>query len=230
MTKKGFTLAEVLITLGIIGIVASMTIPVLMSKYREKVFITKLKKMSAIMETMLVNIDAETGSVPDTFSECHGTMQSGTTNSDAYKCFVNMIIKYAPLNPDSVTYKVYNYNKDKDKVGHTHFLHRLYLQDGSVIALQLITAGYVIFGFDVNGDKGPNKAGVDLFQSHYYPYVSAGSRFRSFFQLLVFDSKNRASIISRCKGNDTEQGHPQACMQLIYNNGFEKPKDYPVRF
>lgn len=47
--KKGFTLAEVLITLGIIGVVVAMTMPVLLSKYREKVYLTQLKKMSAIV-------------------------------------------------------------------------------------------------------------------------------------------------------------------------------------
>jgi prepilin-type N-terminal cleavage/methylation domain-containing protein len=34
--KKGFTLAEVLITLGIIGVVAALTIPVLIADYQEK--------------------------------------------------------------------------------------------------------------------------------------------------------------------------------------------------
>jgi prepilin-type N-terminal cleavage/methylation domain-containing protein len=42
--KKGFTLAEVLITLGIIGVVAALTIPGLVANYQEKVTVTKLKK------------------------------------------------------------------------------------------------------------------------------------------------------------------------------------------
>lgn len=41
---KGFTLAEVLITLGIIGVVAALTIPTLIAKYQEKVLITAAKK------------------------------------------------------------------------------------------------------------------------------------------------------------------------------------------
>ena len=226
--KKGFTLAEVLITLGIIGVVVAMTMPVLLSKYREKVYLTQLKKMSAIVETMLVNINAETGSIPDTFRECHNLM--GGTNSEAYKCFANMIIKYAPLNSGSVKYKEYIYNSDKAIVGNAFFCHRLYLPDGSVIALHLITNGYVMFGFDVNGDKGPNKPGIDLFQSHYYPYVGNDTGFKSLFKALVFESSSRASVISNCKGSDTQEGHPQSCMQLIYNNGFEKPSDYPLKF
>lgn len=46
--KKAFTLAEVLITLGIIGVVASMTMPSLMSKYRERVFVERLKQTYSI--------------------------------------------------------------------------------------------------------------------------------------------------------------------------------------
>ena len=39
--NKGFTLAEVLITLGIIGIVAAMTIPTILAKYQEKQTVIK---------------------------------------------------------------------------------------------------------------------------------------------------------------------------------------------
>ena len=42
--RMGFTLAEVLITLGIIGIVASMTIPTLVGKYRKQVVVTRMQK------------------------------------------------------------------------------------------------------------------------------------------------------------------------------------------
>lgn len=45
--KKGFTLAEVLITLGIIGIVAQATIPTLVSSYQNQVYTTKLKKFAS---------------------------------------------------------------------------------------------------------------------------------------------------------------------------------------
>ena len=42
--KKGFTLAEVLITLGIIGVVVAMTMPTLIANYQKKVLVTQLKK------------------------------------------------------------------------------------------------------------------------------------------------------------------------------------------
>ncbi len=43
--KKAFTLAEVLITLGIIGVVAAMTLPSLVGNYKKKVTVTRLKKI-----------------------------------------------------------------------------------------------------------------------------------------------------------------------------------------
>ena len=42
--KKAFTLAEILITLGIIGVVSAMTMPSLIQNYREKQTVTAVKK------------------------------------------------------------------------------------------------------------------------------------------------------------------------------------------
>lgn len=45
----GFTLAEILITLGIIGVVATMTIPMLKTKIQKKIYATKLIQTYAIL-------------------------------------------------------------------------------------------------------------------------------------------------------------------------------------
>ena len=42
--KKAFTLAEVLTTLGIIGVVAAITMPMLVSTYQERELVSRLKK------------------------------------------------------------------------------------------------------------------------------------------------------------------------------------------
>ena len=44
-----FTLAEVLITLGIIGVVAAMTIPTIVTNYQSKMFATKLKHAHSLL-------------------------------------------------------------------------------------------------------------------------------------------------------------------------------------
>lgn len=47
--QHAFTLAEVLITLGIIGIVAAMTLPTLVGNYRKQVTVTRMEKFYSIM-------------------------------------------------------------------------------------------------------------------------------------------------------------------------------------
>lgn len=44
-TIKAFTLAEVLITLGIIGVVAAMTLPTLINSYKKQQTVTHLQKV-----------------------------------------------------------------------------------------------------------------------------------------------------------------------------------------
>lgn len=43
--KNAFTLAEVLVTLGIIGVVAAMTVPNLMENYQRQSYVTQLRKV-----------------------------------------------------------------------------------------------------------------------------------------------------------------------------------------
>ena len=51
--KKAFTLSEILITLGIIGVVAAITIPGLITKCRKNVIETQLKETYSIMNQAL---------------------------------------------------------------------------------------------------------------------------------------------------------------------------------
>lgn len=49
-SKKAFTLAEVLITLGIVGVVVAMTIPTLINNYQKKLAVTRLEHFSSMMQ------------------------------------------------------------------------------------------------------------------------------------------------------------------------------------
>lgn len=66
--KKGFTLAEVLITLGIIGIVAALTLPSLIQKHQKQVWVNQLKKSVSTWENgfKMMLADAETDDLQNT--------------------------------------------------------------------------------------------------------------------------------------------------------------------
>ena len=59
----GFTLAEVLITLAIIGVVAALTIPTLISKYQEKQVVSSLTKIYSTLSQAYQMMQAEYGQI-----------------------------------------------------------------------------------------------------------------------------------------------------------------------
>ena len=70
MKKRGFTLAEVLIVLGIIGVVAALTIPNFIKNYKDKELSTRLAKFQSTMEKTATeySISTERGFKNDTGS------------------------------------------------------------------------------------------------------------------------------------------------------------------
>ena len=177
--KAAFTLAEVLITLGIIGIVAAMTMPSLLANYRQRVIISQLKKSFSTLQTAINTTNAEYGMPYDCYNIGWGGYHV-TQCSEFWNDFLKQlkIIKSCGYGDNScgVTYKtksqvlaeggsIYNstctfFDRPAD------FIINI-LADGSYI----ITYGgrdplshhYIYFGIDVNGEKGPNKWGYDLF-------------------------------------------------------------------
>lgn len=63
--KIAFTLAEVLITLGIIGVVAAMTLPSLITNYQEKQRVSQLKKVYSALSQAFVSALQENGTVDE---------------------------------------------------------------------------------------------------------------------------------------------------------------------
>ena len=59
---NGFTLAEVLITLAIIGVVAVLTIPDLIQKYQVRQTVSALKEFNSVMDQAAKMVIADKGS------------------------------------------------------------------------------------------------------------------------------------------------------------------------
>lgn len=83
--KKAFTLAEVLITLGIIGVVAAMTMPTLMNATQGAQYRTAYKKaLSVLSQAVVLNIALDDYDL----SQATGSQTDGTSNS-LYNLFKN---------------------------------------------------------------------------------------------------------------------------------------------
>lgn len=70
--KKGFTLAEVLITLGIIGVVAAMTLPVLIQKHVNSVVETRLAKFYTTFNQAIQMAEVQYGDRKTWYSDTGG--------------------------------------------------------------------------------------------------------------------------------------------------------------
>ena len=60
-SKNGFTLAEVLITLGVIGVVAAITMPALIKNYQKHAWVNQLRTTISLLENGFKNILATEG-------------------------------------------------------------------------------------------------------------------------------------------------------------------------
>ena len=87
MTKKfGFTLAEVLITLGIIGVVAAMTMPTLMNSTNGAQYRTAYKKaLSVLSQAVVLNVALDDYDLSQTSANDDGA----TDEASVYALFMN---------------------------------------------------------------------------------------------------------------------------------------------
>ena len=203
-----FTLAEVLITLGIIGVVAAMTMPSLMQNYKRQQATARIKKFVSVINQALISAENDLGPREDWVI---GEMD----NSDSAYNFLNTYIK--------------PYIKSADIEKRTLFgrnMATLRFVDGSQMSVK-VGACYDIF-YDINGEKGPNEKGRDIFV--FILCKNGGCNFNS-NQVRGFycaptgqQFPTHEQLIDNCK--DRNRG--SYCTILLEQNGYEFPKDYPL--
>lgn len=166
MQKQGFTLAEVLITLGIIGVIAAMTLPALINQTQGKELETGLKKAYSVIQAALNQMAYDEGQIinnanyptgkfmpvfkkyfkiakdcGNTGCEAPGTSDTGMSNH-------------------SKNYKTYN-NKDLQNAYWDD--GQAIISDGMLILIENLNTA-IFISVDVNGIyKKPNRWGHDLF-------------------------------------------------------------------
>ena len=180
-SRKAFTLAEVLITLGIIGVVAALTIPTLINNYRKKVLETGFKKSMSTIQQALNTTAAECGADYLLKYRMDNLVTASIPKEE--RIAINEIfaeqLKYVKILTNRETSKIQTYSfKSKQDTGSSYEILRPFdwinypnmyiLPDGTTITgMAFQTHGTydgIKIGFDTNGPyKGPNRFGYDLF-------------------------------------------------------------------
>ena len=152
--KNGFTLAEVLITLGIIGVVAAMTMPTLMNSTNGAQYRTAYKKaLSVLSQAVVLNVAL------DDYDLSQATVSSNTdtTSASLYALFnnrMNVVERSEQWNASNNTAVAFG--------GAATGNYTLFFNDGITFTFPKAAANCseakkckgVI---DINGAKNPNK-------------------------------------------------------------------------
>ena len=204
--NKAFTLAEVLITLGIIGVVAAMTIPTLISNYKAKVYGTRLKEFYSIMSQAVMLSEIENGpkstwkkhSLDENYDE-DGNLDYSASYSYNYEFFVTYIAPFIKYTSETIRDNSIFYLTNGTKI---------YMWNGSCVDMIV----------DVNGDDSPNKRGYDSFDfqlclnAKYN--IGPGSS---------CDNYTREECIQKCKENTNY------CTSLLKMDNWQFKDDYPYK-
>lgn len=170
--KFAFTLAEVLITLGVIGVVAAMTIPNLMAKISEKRYQTAYRKAYSVLNQALRSM-MDDGYVIDLSDMSAGAAKAEGLIGDNFKilsnyfagatrCFDNNADKCWECEKGQSGQFALNVNNGRGcKKDRPAFI------DASGMAYFLYAGSEWPILVDVNGFSGPNELGKDRYVVYF---------------------------------------------------------------
>ena len=234
--NRAFTLAEVLITLGIIGVVAAMTIPTLIANYEKKVTSTGLRTFHSIMAQayqlstvnngLMVSWQFPAEADREQYAEFFDKyFRPYLQISGGYIDDPDILEKFKGRNMPDIVYTLQNgvqFNFRPNNSANARFTGK---------SIYLIV--------DINGNKGPDRPGRDIFYLNIFSNNGVVWFGRS-NEADVMGSVTREDLISGVsvnEGNDTACctndacGTPEyqyyTCGALIQMDGWQIKKDYP---
>ena len=233
--KSGFTLAEVLITLGIIGVVAAMTLPAVINKYQKVETTTKLKRVYSLLTNATQRAINDYGpseywDYPIKEEDESAYLPSSITQDEFFNRYYAPYLKTSKLNQKILgkSYKVHNINGadtgyDNNEVGRGT---RFRLNDGMCITMWSNNQ-YFVFTTDLNCEKPPNILGKDVFDIAEL-YWEGNKTLQSPPRLArIKNEDDRKEAIEKCKSDDYVSGDATICFAIFVYDGWQFKADYP---
>ena len=235
--RIAFTLAEVLITLGIIGIVVALTIPNLVQGYRKRVVETRLKEFYTITQQAFKMAEAENGDIENWGKGDYTYVANPDvyhSNSDEW--FSKYISPYL--------------KEEKRNLGAENFTESRILRvlpNGSAFAFNVNAITFFPFADDYykcaqyGNDLIKKCSGRKYFLFKYYqdsritPFDYPNHLAKSNFEYSDYRNRLRreqlVGNIGTCSRKSIEANREaHYCAELIMLEGWKIPKDYPFRF
>ena len=220
--KKGFTLAEVLITLGIIGVVAAMTIPNLITHNQKEETVTKLRRaISVFNQAYKLSFD-ELGNPTPEEAFAMGPEEYIKTYWEKNKKINHICLKYSDCGYESLTPMTFA-NGEKNTSNIINKTSRIGITTMDGFTYIIFTSSWnndtnsfsnpnSLVIVDINGSHKPNKLGKDI------------------FYLTRVEDKGVFPECYNCKRDYIEKdcsSYGIYCAEKIRRAGWKIEKDYP---
>ena len=226
MNKHGFTLAEVLITLGVIGVVAAITMPTLVQNYKKKEASTRAKQAYTQILQAIQRSEVDNGE----FASWDMVMSNNAKENTELvfnKYFAPYFkgLKLCDIEDQSLCGAGISSGSDV----------RYFFPNGTSVAF-LIKAdtGKLYVMIDINGPKKPNYQGRDKFY-----FGTDDTERKRLMPHGWFDGITREDILKGYKDNsgtivsckkqpdDEKEINRHGCTSLLMLDGWEMKDDYP---
>ena len=230
--NKGFTMAEVLITIGIIGLVAALTIPHLTSHYRKTVTETRLARFYSVINTAITMSEVEHG--PKEYWDVMGNAYDSEEASEGklmpsewFDIYLKKYIKYSHIQINDKTGKV-----------------MVYMPDGSLVLIggasfQFWPDAGTFENYQTDAESGAIKNNMELSGVKYFTFLFApyAKETKYHYKKGVEPYMHGWDGTVEMLKNNPSLGCQQIvsnerayCAALIQHNGWKIPKDYPLKF
>jgi len=164
--KTGFTLAEVLLVITVIGVVASLTIPNLISSVQKKQYASGFKEANRLISEVTTNIKEDNGGT------LVGAFATATDMRDKYKTYLSTIKQCPPTGCVNNIVWITLAGEPKAWLSDLNTQSSVYLINGMIFQFsrQYTNCDGTSWGYcgyvmvDVNGLKPPNQLGRDVFR------------------------------------------------------------------
>lgn len=237
LAKKGFTLAEIVIVIGIIGMIAAMAFPSLNTAYRKRLVETRTARTYSIVSQAIKLAESETcinaASLKSTYKDAKGEIgYSWALSHAAFEQFFSKHIKTSSFYPQSKLV----YIKYGEGVTYTHTSYVWYnLPDGTLLGF-CMAGNFEGLNFIIIPD--PSKkillAGQDVFTMTFQDKNQGFQYYPLWYERYKNGQITRDDLINYCSANVNFPAYSSTkdsfCFHLLLLNNFKIPNDYPLKF
>lgn len=211
-------MAEVLITLGIIGVVAALTLPSLIQNYKIHVYVSKLNKFYSVISNAYIRAKQDNGDINNWNLVYYESSDKDEEDILYYLLPYMNYVKFCGKNeqgcfPD-VEYKSIGSTRFGTNLNRDSWYSKAILSDGMLISSLTFeppcsnTKTCAYLRTDVNGSAPPNTLGIDL------------------FTFVVFEDKIVPCGVKGVCDNEYNITRGDACTaQVIYGKNMDYIKD-----